>query len=567
MIRHLAWTLALCCSAVTLAHAAVPASRLQSLPGLEITEYPRHEDQDNKENVYLEPASFGKPIGEPVVTESLAPWTWNEERNAIARGQLTIEKSGDYAFTTDSFYDRNLLMINGEVVCGFRDGTSAIKTIHLEKGPVKIEVVGYVDSRGSAEVRWRPPGQRELSPIPEKLLRHQGVPKIEPPTGITVVAKDFVIEVYHNGVRVPDEKRKLLLDRFGATAERIDGTLKPGDWIVFHVANNRLRHKGTKYFAMAAPDGDQPFGFVSDPNSPQWSSCDDPARSRAFIEDAQVGAESRAVPIARPWEEGLKFMKQYAGDEFPGKPVWGTAPSTWLKFVVPGEPAEPAQESRPVRPPAEAIPPGSVIAGFEAEVDAILESLPKIEPPMVEKVEEPEIDSQLAIENPRRWPIQVLSAIYGTGGKNADVTEAVTRFVQERRFFAASPGYLGADPNPYWNKGLHIVYMKDGVRREQHRNENEHVLPESFYGPQDAAELERWLPGTRWSGPRGEIQFHPGGLATGPQLKANAQWEALSSNKLRLTWAKDDSSEFGCDYVWSTFKEARDGRNTYRLLK
>lgn len=80
--------------------------------------------------------------------------------------------------------------------------------------------------------------------------------------------------------------------------------------------------------------------------------------------------------------------------------------------------------------------------------------------------------------------IKIISAIYGSGGKNADVTARVTELVEvKHQTFSANPGNLGADPNPGWNKGLTIVYTVNGVRCEQHRNENETILIESFNPP------------------------------------------------------------------------------------
>src|SRR3954469_20834310 len=58
------------------------------------------------------------------------------------------------------------------------------------------------------------------------------------------VADDFIVDVYHNGVKVPDSKRTLLVERFGATAERIDIEVRRGDWLVFNVVNNRMRWGG-----------------------------------------------------------------------------------------------------------------------------------------------------------------------------------------------------------------------------------------------------------------------------------------------------------------------------------
>src|SRR3954466_4145755 len=68
---------------------------------------------------------------------------------------------------------------------------------------------------------------------------------------LITVADDFIVEVYHNGQRVPDSARELILERFGATGEKIKVPVKRGDWLVFHVVANRLRWDGSKYFAVA----------------------------------------------------------------------------------------------------------------------------------------------------------------------------------------------------------------------------------------------------------------------------------------------------------------------------
>ena len=61
---------------------------------------------------------------------------------------------------------------------------------------------------------------------------------------LVTVADDFVVNVYHNGKFVPEAKRKILLERFGATVERMDVQVREGDWLVFNVVNNRLRWGG-----------------------------------------------------------------------------------------------------------------------------------------------------------------------------------------------------------------------------------------------------------------------------------------------------------------------------------
>src|SRR4051794_10636228 len=64
------------------------------------------------------------------------------------------------------------------------------------------------------------------------------------------VVDDFIVDVYHNGVKVPDARRTLLVELFGATAERLDVDVKQGDWPVFNVVNNRMRWGGCSYFAV-----------------------------------------------------------------------------------------------------------------------------------------------------------------------------------------------------------------------------------------------------------------------------------------------------------------------------
>lgn len=54
---------------------------------------------------------------------------------------------------------------------------------------------------------------------------------------VYTVADDFIVEVYYNGERVPDERRHLQFERFGATGERIDTPVHKGDWLVFNVVN------------------------------------------------------------------------------------------------------------------------------------------------------------------------------------------------------------------------------------------------------------------------------------------------------------------------------------------
>ncbi|HSI64114.1 MAG TPA: hypothetical protein VLE43_13385 [Candidatus Saccharimonadia bacterium] len=376
---------------------------------------------------------------------------------------------------------------------------------------------------------------------------------------LITVANDYIVEVYKNGKRIPDAQRELLEERFGATVERITVDVRKGDWLVFNVVHNRIRWGGSKYFAVAGRIDDTKIGFVSDPASQQWSVCDDPAKSAEFIRNRDAGIEVRAGAIANPWGEGDGYIRKFAGEGFSGKSLWGGAPSTWIKFVA-GD-AAPVVSSQPPAPP--------VIEGFSGSGEGDV-SLERITIPIIDPRVPPVPAAPPAPKTykPKRWPVQILSAIYGTGGKDADVTGKVREHVEtEQRMFAVDPPNLGADPNPYWNKSLHIVYMKDGVRREQWRGENEHVLPESFYGPQDAVELGKWLHGSRWFGEQPEIQFHADNTFTSPGVNGTHRWETTANNKLRLIWVDDRKAEFTFDYTWSSFSKDGDASQVYHMKK
>ena len=392
----------------------------------------------------------------------------------------------------------------------------------------------------------------QASPVPDSEL--ESVPKKAPEVRceyLITVADDFVVDVYHNGKPVPEAKRELLVERFGATAEKVQVAVRPGDWLVFHVVQNRLRWGGSKYFAVAGCLAKNEFSFVSDPASEAWSVCDDPAKVPEFIRRRDAGRKARALAIEVPWGEGDDYMKECAGESFNGKALWGRAPSTWIKFVAGGLSVAEAEDAH-----AERTERGEG-GGRREHIERKNLAVPPVPVPAEPKV-----------VPPKRWPVQILSAIYGTGGKDADVTAKVREHVEtfQRPFWANPPG-LGADPNPYWNKSLHVIYMKDGVRREQRRNENEYVLPESFYGPQDAAELRTWLPASRWFGEQPEVQFHADQTFTSPGVPGVHRWEATAANKLRLVWSEERTTDYEFDYTWSSFSEAGNARNVFHVRK
>src|SRR5712671_6843774 len=108
--------------------------------------------------------------------------------------------------------------------------------------------------------------QRRALPVEPVSAPVEAVPKGAPEVRcnyLITVADDFVVDVYHNGKPVPETKRELLVERFGATAEKVKVSVRSGDWLVFHVVQNRLRWGGSKYFAVAGCFAANEFGFVS----------------------------------------------------------------------------------------------------------------------------------------------------------------------------------------------------------------------------------------------------------------------------------------------------------------
>lgn len=151
---------------------------------------------------------------------------------------------------------------------------------------------------------------------------------------LVTVADDFIVDVYLNGERVPDTRRKLLVERFGATVERIGIPVEKGDWLVFNVVNNRMRWGGAYYFAAAGIRSDETtIGFTTELTSGRWSCCDNPGNVTRFISDRDYLTSNTARPVERPWHEGTPIMKGRV-QGWSGSPVWGGTRNTWIKFVA-----------------------------------------------------------------------------------------------------------------------------------------------------------------------------------------------------------------------------------------
>ena len=74
------------------------------VPGLVVTEYPRHASQANDKHSFAVPLDqLGEPVGQKYIVESLTPWKWETERNAVARGLLEIEEAATTASPRAAF--------------------------------------------------------------------------------------------------------------------------------------------------------------------------------------------------------------------------------------------------------------------------------------------------------------------------------------------------------------------------------------------------------------------------------------------------------------------------------
>jgi hypothetical protein len=209
-----------------------------------------------------------------------------------------------------------------------------------------ISILGLATSFGvlRADKAWARPASRS-SPLRADEEARAGIIAGSSPShtsenlranSIMTVADDFVVDVYYNGQIVPDSKRNLLSEMFGAAREQTNLQVFRGDWTVFHVVNDRLRWGGAYYFVAAGLFDRNEFGFVSSLSSGDWSACDAPAQADRFIAERDFMRDNSVQKITRPWTDGLGLIKQAAGDDWAGDPIWGSSHDrdVWLKIIV-----------------------------------------------------------------------------------------------------------------------------------------------------------------------------------------------------------------------------------------
>ncbi len=142
--------------------------------GLLLTRYPMHPSQTggNRYEGYVPHTDLGKPLAASRTVRTMSGWSKVADENAVVAGLIRIDQPGRYEFRTDSGYDRNELLIDGKVVCKFRDGSNKASSVELRAGLLPIISVGYAHSTTEVRVQWKPPGAIEFSDIPSKILFH-----------------------------------------------------------------------------------------------------------------------------------------------------------------------------------------------------------------------------------------------------------------------------------------------------------------------------------------------------------------------------------------------------------
>lgn len=161
---------------------------------------------------------------------------------------------------------------------------------------------------------------------------------------LRITADDFVVAIWHNGERVPDNKRKLLGDVYGATMEQVDIDVLEGDWLVFNVASNPVRWGGSSFFGVAGMLTPQATIFASSLQDGRWTFEEGLDRLPAFLASRDVQGRP-VIPPAPEWDQGRTRMQEITSRTWNGDPIWGLSHNTWIKFI-----ASPVTNRAPIPP-------------------------------------------------------------------------------------------------------------------------------------------------------------------------------------------------------------------------
>ena len=170
--------------------------------------------------------------------------------------------------------------------------------------------------------------------------------------------------------------------------------------------------------------------------------------------------------------------------------------------------------------------------------------------------------------------IVILSATYGSGGRQADVKNKVIDFlVTNPRRLTVNPNDLGVDPAPNAHKELQIVHIYNGKPRMVRWGENEWAYSISLCLPDTREELDQWIPGTKWKTQTGILVFNDHSF--GFQKDENdpvewpAAWKCNSVDRRTMILSTNNGvSTTRCVLNWdcSEYQESSGMRNTCKRL-
>jgi serine/threonine protein kinase len=160
-----------------------PGQEAQLRPGLAGMHYMRQSLAPIPNENGVEPTELGNPSGGPFVASTIDVTT-PPDASVVLSGYLKVDVPGEYVFNTNSAWDRNYFLLDGEVVCKFRDGERHTSTITLEKKYYSVVAMSYYYWKRSTTlaVKWQPPGTTELVSIPASQLFH--LPSAVPGSGM-----------------------------------------------------------------------------------------------------------------------------------------------------------------------------------------------------------------------------------------------------------------------------------------------------------------------------------------------------------------------------------------------
>ncbi|MEO0415830.1 MAG: hypothetical protein AAF226_12865 [Verrucomicrobiota bacterium] len=169
----------------------------------------------------------------------------------------------------------------------------------------------------------------QAQPTPAMLIGDYDVP--EDIAKLKVVNRGYLAAIYKNGEPVDASLVTKTKQGAATSVYEISTPLGQGDWVVFHLVHNPV-DGDEKYFGAVGLSDAGDHLVSSHSKSEDWCSCSYPSLADKFISERKFGIHSRALAL----EASSEVMGQeLIPSAVIGEPIWGTASSTWLKYIVP----------------------------------------------------------------------------------------------------------------------------------------------------------------------------------------------------------------------------------------